>query len=162
MYNQEHIYSLLNKYKLQYEMETHEPALTVDDMISYGLADKGVLCKNLFLRDSKGKRFFLVSLEGTKQADLKELGKKLGAGNISFASEEKLMEILGVVQGGVAPFALVNDKNRKVEFFIDQELTKCDKLAIHPLINTETIFISYKNLEKFLWNEDIDVIKIRL
>ncbi len=158
----EQIYEKLDKYKLAYKVEDHEPALTVDDMVKYGLADKGVLCKNLFLRDSKGKRHFLVSLEGSKQVDLKKLGSMIGGGSLSFASPDRLMDILGVVQGAVTPFALINDTDRKVEFFIDQELIKCDNLAIHPLVNTATVFISYKDLEKFLWNEDIDIMKIRL
>ncbi len=162
MYNEEQLYQVLEKYNLPYEVVQHKPALTVDDMVQYGLSEKGVLCKNLFLRDSKGRRYFLVSLEGSKQADLKKLGKMFGCGTLSFATEEKLMEILGVVQGGVTPFALINDKEHKVEFFIDQELTKCESLAIHPLVNTATVFISYKNLDKFLWNIEADVMKIRL
>ena len=34
--------------------------------------------------------------------------------------------------------------------------------GIHPLENTATVFISFKDLDKFLWNLDVDVVKIKL
>ena len=35
-------------------------------------------------------------------------------------------------------------------------------MGIHPLENTATVFISFKDLDKFLWNLDVDVVKIKL
>ena len=87
-----------------------------------GLPQKGTLCKNLFLRDAKGKRHFLVTCDEKKTVDLKALGRTLGAGNLSFASEERLEKYLGLKQGSVSPFGLMNDTDHAVEFFIDKDL----------------------------------------
>ena len=155
------VYEALDKMKIKYEVVEHEPVYTMEDMDRLGLTKKGTLCKNLFLRDSKGKRHFLVTADENTKVDLKALSKKLGAGNLSFASEERLEKYLGLKQGSVTPFGLMNDTDNAVEFFIDKSLSKCKSLGIHPLENTATVFLSYKDLDKFLWNLDVDVIPVR-
>ena len=79
------VYDALNKLGIKYEVVEHEPVHTMEDMDRLGLPEKGTLCKNLFLRDSKGKRHFLVTCDEKKKVDLKSLGRALGAGNLSFA-----------------------------------------------------------------------------
>ena len=156
------VYDALNRLGIKYEVVEHEPVHTMEDMDRLGLPQKGILCKNLFLRDAKGKRHFLVTCDEKKTVDLKALSRTLGAGNLSFASEERLEKYLGLKQGSVSPFGLMNDADHAVEFFIDKDLTRCKSLGIHPLENTATVFLSYKDLDKFLWDLDVDVIKIRL
>ena len=156
------VYDALNKLGIKYEVVEHEPVHTMEDMDSLGLPEKGTLCKNLFLRDAKGKRHFLITCDENAKVDLKSLGRQLGAGNLSFASEERLEKYLGLKQGSVSPFGLMNDTDHAVEFFIDKNLSKCKSLGIHPLENTATVFLSFKDLDKFLWNLDVDVMKIKL
>ena len=132
------VYDALDKLKIKYEVVEHEPVHTMEDMDRLGLPEKGTLCKNLFLRDSKGKRHFLVTCEESKKVDLKALGRQLGGGNLSF------------------------DTEHAVEFFIDKDLSRCKSLGIHPLENTATVFLSFKDLDKFLWDLDVDVVKVKL
>ena len=156
------VYDALNKLGIKYEVVEHEPVHTMEDMDRLGLPEKGTLCKNLLLRDAKGKRHFLITCDENAKVDLKSLGRQLGAGNLSFASEERLEKYLGLKQGSVSPFGLMNDTDHAVEFFIDKNLSKCQSLGIHPLENTATVFLSFKDLDKFLWNLDVDVMKIKL
>lgn len=162
MDQKQRVYDALDKMNIKYEVVEHEPVHTMEDMDRLGLPAKGTLCKNLFLRDSKGKRHFLITLPESKSVDLKKLGKTLGAGNISFASEDRLEKYLGLKQGSVSPFGLMNDTDHAVEFFIDKDLSREKKLGIHPLENTATVFLSFKDLDKFLWDLDVDALKIRL
>ncbi len=127
------VYDALNKMGIKYEVVEHEPVHTMEDMDRLGLPEKGTLCKNLFLRDSKGKRHFLITADEKTKVDLKALGRQLGAGTLSFASEERLEKYLGVKQGSVTPFALMNDTEHAVEFFIDKNLSRCKSMGIHPL-----------------------------
>ena len=156
------VYDELDKLKIKYEVEAHEPVFSREDMDGLGLPERGTLCENLFLRDAKGKRHFLITCEEEKKIDLKALGRQLGAGNLSFASEERLEKYLGLKQGSVTPFGLMNDTDHAVEFFIDKDLSRCRSMGIHPLDNTATVFLSFKDLDKFLWNLDVDVVKIKL
>ena len=156
------VYDALDKLGIKYEVVEHEPVYTMEDMDKLELPEKGTICKNLFLRDSKGKRHFLVTADEKTKIDLKALGRTLGAGTLSFASEERLDKYLGLKQGSVTPFGLMNDTDHAVEFFIDKSLSRCKSIGIHPLENTATVFLSFKDLDKFLWNLDVDVIKIKL
>lgn len=162
MSEKQRVYDALKQSNITYDVIEHEPVYTMEDMDRLGLPQKGTLCKNLFLRDSKGKRHFLITMDENKSVDLKKLGKVLGAGNLSFASEERLEKYLKLKQGAVTPFGLMNDTAHAVEFFIDKDLSREKRLGLHPLENTATLFISFKDLDKFLWNLDIDVVKIKL
>lgn len=156
------IYDELKRLNIKYEAVEHEPVFTMEDMDRLGLPQKGTLCKNLFLRDSKGKRHFLVTCDEKKKVDLKSLARQLGTNGLSFASEDRLDKYLGLKQGSVTPFGLINDTGHAVEFFIDRDLTRCKSLGIHPLENTATVFLSYKDLDKFLWELEVDVMQIKL
>ena len=156
------VYDALNKLGIKYEVVEHEPVHTMEDMDRLGLPEKGTLWQNLFLREAKWIRHFLITCDENAKVDLKSLGRQLGAGNLSFASEERLEKYLGLKQGSVSPFGLMNDTDHAVEFFIDKNLSKCKSLGIHPLENTATVFLSFKDLDKFLWNLDVDVMKIKL
>jgi Ala-tRNA(Pro) deacylase len=89
-------------------------------------------------------------LEETKTADLKGLSDRLEAGKLSFASERRLTEHLGLETGAVSPFGLINDSQKTVTAVIDRDLSKNDLVNFHPNVNTATITISYSDFEKFL------------
>ena len=71
-------------------------------------------------------------------------------GNISFAKEDKLYEILGVLPGSVSPFGLLNDKKNLVKFYLDNRIAKSKEVNFHPLENTSTITISVKDFTNFM------------
>lgn len=158
----EKVYEALHKLNITYEVVEHEPVYTMEDMDRLGLPEKGTLCKNLFLRDSKGRRHYLVTLDENKSADLKKLGTVTGAGKLSFASAERLRKYLGLEQGAVTPFGFINDETHAVEFYIDKDLMKSDRLGIHPLENTATVFITPNDLKKFLDSLGVDMKQISL
>jgi Uncharacterized conserved protein len=77
---------VLQDLNIEYELVDHPAAFTVADMDNMDLNRFGDGCKNLFLRDDKGRRHFLVVLAKDKTADLKQLG----CSRLGFASEERL------------------------------------------------------------------------
>lgn len=156
------IYDELKRLNIKYEVVEHEPVHTMEDMDRLGLPEKGLLCKNLFLRDSKGKRHFLVTCDEKKKVDLERLARLIGAGKLSFASEERLEKYLKVKPGSVTPLALMNDVDHAVEFFIDKDVARAKSIGVHPLENTATVFLSYKDLDKFLWEYDVEPIDIKI
>jgi Ala-tRNA(Pro) deacylase len=105
--------------------------------------------KNLFLRDKNGKRHFIVSVPDEKQVDIKALESVLGASKLSFGSPERLLKFLGVQPGSVTLLGLINDKERGVEVYIDQSLWAHERIQCHPLVNTATITITPKDMERF-------------
>ena len=107
-------------------------------------------CKNIFFRNHKGNRHYLVILEHLQQLDIRDLEKRLRQGKLTFASDRRLKEYLGVEPGSVSPFGLINDKEKHVHLFIDETLKKYDRLAFHPNINTASLVVSQSDFLKFL------------
>ena len=142
------LYSYLDGMGISYEVEEHAPVFTIDEMRELGI--KGSVCKNLFLRDAKGRQHFLVVLPGDRQADLGALAAALGSSELSFASEERLMKHLGLTKGSVTPLAVIQDPDHTVQVLLDESLTGMDRLGVHPLVNTATLWISGADLLRFV------------
>ena len=142
------LYAYLDGMGISYEVEEHAPVFTIDEMRELGI--KGSVCKNLFLRDAKGRQHFLVVLPGDRQADLGALAAALGSSKLSFASEERLMKHQGLTKGSVTPLAVIQDPDHTVQVLLDESLTGMDRLGVHPLVNTATLWISGADLLRFV------------
>ncbi len=105
--------------------------------------------KNLFLKDAKD-RLWLVSALQDARIDLKALPAAIGSARLSFGSEARLMEALGVAPGSVTAFALVNDPAHRVSFVLDAGLAAADPVNFHPLTNAATTAISQADFRRFL------------
>ena len=97
------VFDVLERLGIQVEWEEHPPVFTIDEMDDLGISGRGCVVKNLFLRDAKGKRHFLVVLAKDKQADLKGLQERIGCSKLSFASEDRLKKHLDLTKGAVTP-----------------------------------------------------------
>ena len=148
--NEKKLYALLQELGIVYERHEHPPVYTVEEAKEYWSDIDGAHAKNLFLRNNKGNRHYLIVLEDSKSADLSGLAEKLASGKLSFASERRLQENLGLESGAVSPFGLINDQNKSVTVVIDRDLTRQDKVNFHPNVNTATVTLSYHDFEKFL------------
>jgi Ala-tRNA(Pro) deacylase len=134
------------------EMVRHEHVAVMTVAESEQLVPKlpGAKTKNLFLRDKKGLKHFLVTIPASLSVDLAGLGDGLGAGRLGFASAERLLKHLGLTPGSVSVLGLVNDSEHSVQCVIDQRLWDSDAIQAHPLINTATMVVPHAQLEKFL------------
>ena len=138
----------LRSLEIPYEMTEHPPVYTIEEMEALGLTRQGQVAKNLFLRDAKGKRHFLVVLFKDKRADLKQLQEQLHSTKLSFASEERLEKYLGLQKGAVSPLGMFNDTPAQVEVAFDRDLSQCTAIGVHPNENTATLWISFEGLQK--------------
>jgi len=150
MRGQKELYELFGNLAIQYEYHEHPALATIEDAKIHWKDYKSGRCKNIFFRNHKGDRHYLVILEHLRQLDIHDLEKRLSQGKLSFASDKRLKKYLGVEPGSVSPFGLINDIEKHVHLFIDEKLNESDRLAFHPNINTATIVISKTDLLKFL------------
>ncbi len=135
----------------------HPPVATVEEAEKHWAGLKGTHCKNLFLRNYKGNRHYLVIAPVTRGIDLRRLNARLGEDRLSFASPERLKRWLGVEPGSVSPFGLVNDETRHVRVVCDEALKASPALGFHPNVNTATLEIAFADFEKFLAARGNDV-----
>src|SRR3981081_1337022 len=108
------VQSRLQELGISYTRHEHPPVATVEEASAHWADIDATHCKNLFLRNQKGTRHYLVVLAASKKADLRAVAEQIGAGKLSFASPERLMTHLGVTPGSVSPFGLINDREHAV------------------------------------------------
>lgn len=147
---QEKVFALLKALHIDYQLVNHPAVFTAEEGLNLNISQYGDMCKNLFLRDDKGKRHFLVVLYKDKQADLKSIREQLGCTRLGFASEERLFKYLQLPKGSVTPLGIINDSDALVEVVLDKELIGKQKLGVHPNDNTATVWISFAALQKII------------
>ena len=146
MMDREAVHLLLSDLGISYQEIQHEAVYTMREMARIQVDRFGPVCKNLFLRDDKGRQHFLVVLAQGKSADLKALAGKLGSRPLGFASEERLYKYLGLKKGEVTPFGILNDEERAVTVVLDRALAGQRKLGVHPNDNHYTLWLSFEDL----------------
>lgn len=132
------------------ERYEHPPVATVEEASRHWADIEATHCKNLFLRNQKGDRHYLVILPHSKRADLRAVADQIGDGKLSFASPERLMTHLGLTPGSVSPFGLIHPQARGVRVVVDRDLKSAGRLSFHPNINTRTFVITGPDFLRFL------------
>jgi Ala-tRNA(Pro) deacylase len=144
------IYARLHEHGIAYQRYDHGPVFTCDEAERAVPAIAAAHTKNLFLRDKKGRRHWLLVTLCEKAVDLKQVADRIGADNLSLGSPDRLAKHLGVTPGAVTVLALVNDPAHAVELLIDDDVWRADAIRAHPLVNTATLVISQADLRRFL------------
>lgn len=144
------VYDALDALGIKYEKYEHPAVFTGEAAAEHWGRIPATQVKNLFLRNKKGDRQYLVILEIAKQADLRHLVKVIGDDRFSFGSPERLMATLGVTPGSVSPFGLLHEGSRDVRVIVDQDLRGAERLIFHPNLNTLSVTISVADFERFL------------
>lgn len=128
----------------------HPAVFTVEEANEHWAGIDATHCKNLFLRNQKGNRHYLVILKHDKKADLRAVADQIGDGKLSFGSPERLMAQLGLTPGSVSPFGLINNADHQVRVVVDRDLKAAERLGFHPNLNTATLTITFGDFEKFV------------
>lgn len=147
---EEKVCEILKDLEIPFEIHHHPPVFTVEEAEKHWEDVKGAHCKNLFVRNKKGNRHYLVIMESDKRADLKELNRRMGDDRLSFASPERMKRYLGLEPGAVSPFGLINDRKKEVQVILDKDLKNAGWVSFHPNVNTATLTLSFSDFEKYL------------
>jgi Ala-tRNA(Pro) deacylase len=139
----------LDSNSIEYDVIDHDAIFTITQLEDFNnFPDKEKIAKNLFLRNDRGKKHYLVLVRSDKTVDLKDLRRQINSSRLSFASEERLMKHLKLTKGSVSPLAIINDNTKEIPVYIDKDLMSEEKIGVHPNINTSTIWISHDELVK--------------
>ena len=144
------VYDVLRSLGIEFQAYEHPPVFTGEEAAEHWAQIPATHVKNLFLRNKKGDRHYLVILEVRKEADLRRLVKIIGDDRLSFGSPERLQARLGLTPGSVSPFGLINDDAQSVRVIIDADLRNAERLIFHPNVNTASVTISFADFERFL------------
>lgn len=133
-----------------YQLTEHPAVHTIAEALACTPELPGLMCKNIFVRDAKGKRHLLVVVPYDKRIDLLALGQLLQTSRLGLASSERLLQHQGVAPGSVSVLALLHDQVHAVELVLDQAVWSAAQVQAHPLRNTATVVMSHTTLAAFL------------
>ncbi len=146
----EKAYAALDAAGIKYELKEHEAAFTIEEIDAMGIDEKGEIAKNLFLRNDNGKQHYLVMTRKDKTSDMKKIRAEIGSSRLSFASEDRLMRVMGLKKGSVSPLGVINDEDRHVKVYIDKDLMDMERVGVHPNENTATVFMAPGELVRLI------------
>lgn len=141
------VFKFLDSLGISYTKYNHPAVFTAEDAHTYRPDVAFWECKNLFLRNRKGDKHYLVTIHAEKRLDLIALGKELGE-KVGFASPERLKKYLHISPGSVSPFGLLNDTSHTVIFVLDNSALQSDLIGVHPNVNTQTLVMKTDDFVK--------------
>ena len=157
---QEAVLAYLEEHGIPFTCYNHPEGKTIEEAKQWWRADGSVHCKNLFFRNHKGNRHYLVCFNCDHDLDIHYLEHRLkeslisqglpSCGKLSFASPERMMRYLGLEPGSVSPFGLINDTENHVHLFLDDELRNATTLSFHPNDCRGTVVIKREDFERYL------------
>ena len=160
MTREETVLDFLSKHDISYSIYHHSEGKTIAEAKQWWKDDGSVHCKNLFFRNHKGNKHYLVCFHCDHDLDIHDLEHRLKAslvsqglpscGKLSFASPERMMRYLGLEPGSVSPFGLINDSEHHVHLFLDETLRCASLLSFHPNDCRGTVVISNEAFHKYL------------
>ncbi|MBO5942555.1 MAG: prolyl-tRNA synthetase associated domain-containing protein [Bacteroidales bacterium] len=181
------VLDFLEKHGLGYKLHTHPPLPTIELALEYWKDIDSVHCKNLFFRNHKGNRHYLVVFECHKELAIHSLEHMLKQGKLSFASPERMERCLGLLPGSVSPLGLIHDmglaqqkedgtlvpnegvvmkelfpNGHRVKLFLDKDLQQAERISFHPCDNTGSVVLSNADFMRFLdlWGGEFEWLDI--
>lgn len=145
----EDIIKILEERKIEYEMVEHQAVYTIDEMLDCEIPHPDQIAKNLFIRDDKKRKYYLITCLEDKKINLKEFRNEHGTRPLTFASEDDLMAKMGLIRGAVTPFGILANEEKDIIVYLDKDYEN-KIMGIHPCDNTATVFVKTRDVVKLL------------
>lgn len=145
------IYDMLEGKGIWHEVTEHRAVYHMAELSQMDVPYPEADAKNLFVRDDKKRNYYLITVKGDKRVDLKEFRQRNHTRPLSFASEDELMDIMGLIPGAVTPFGMLNDRELKVKVFIARDFMDTPGvIGVHPNDNTATVWLKTGDLIRLI------------
>lgn len=140
----------LNELGIPFQIVEHEPALTTEQADRFIEGIEGVRTKTMFLTNKKKRNFYLVIMDDAKRLDMDVFKDIVEEKQIKMASAETLNNKMMLPPGVVSPFGLLNNEDKDIHVYVDQEIVSEERMSFHPNTNEKTIFVNTEDLFTFL------------
>lgn len=138
-------YDFLDRLKIPYRRIDHEMAMTMEACEEIEQVLECSICKNLMLTNRQETDFYLLLMPGDKPFKTKNLSAQIGSARLSFAKPEYMEKYLDITPGSVSVLGLMNDREKKVQLLIDEDVLKDPYFGCHPCINTSSLKFTTKD-----------------
>lgn len=140
----------LNELGIPFQIVEHEPVLTTEQADRFIVGIEGVRTKTMFLTNKKKRNFYLVIIDDAKRLDMDVFKEIVEENRIKMASAETLNDKMMLLPGTVSPFGLLNNRDKDIQVYFDQEIVSEERMCFHPNTNEKTIFVNTEDLFTFL------------
>ena len=140
----------LNELGIPFQIVEHEPVLTTEQADHFIEGIEGVRTKTMFLTNKKKRNFYLVIIDDAKRLDMDVFKEIVEENRIKMASAEMLNDKMMLLPGTVSPFGLLNNRDKDIQVYFDQEIVSEERMCFHPNTNEKTIFVNTQDLFTFL------------
>ena len=140
----------LNELGIPFQIVEHEPVLTTEQADRFIEGIEGVRTKTMFLTNKKKRNFYLVIIDDAKRLDMDVFKEIVEENRIKMASAEMLNDKMMLLPGTVSPFGLLNNRDKDIQVYFDQEIVSEERMCFHPNTNEKTIFVNTEDLFTFL------------
>ncbi len=139
-------YDLLDSLGVSYQRIDHPAAMTMEECEDIDRILDATICKNLFLCNRQETAFYLLMIPGDKTFKTKDISAQIGSARLSFGKPEFMEQFLDITPGSVSVMGLMNDKEKRVQLLIDEDVIKGEYIGCHPCINTSSLRIKTKDM----------------
>lgn len=140
------VYDFLDKLGVAYQRIDHEATMTMEACMEVDYALEATICKNLFLCNRQETLFYLLMMPGDKKFKTKDLSAQIGCARLSFASAEYMEKFLDITPGSASVLGLMNDKEKRVQLLMDEDILEGEYIGCHPCINTTSLKLKKADL----------------
>lgn len=156
------VYEILNELNIPFDYYEHPPTPTAEMAYEYWKDIDAAHCKNLFFRNHKGNKHYLVIFHFLEHLSIRDLEQRLKQGKLTFASERRMWQYLQIKPGSVSPFGLIHDHDKHVFLFLDENLQKYEHISFHPNHNEASLVIRFDDFMKFLRHQGNEFVFLKL
>lgn len=146
----EDLLKLLQDLKITFTRYDHKAVFTCEESEGLATPIPGAHTKQLLMKAKNKDIYVLAIVMHDKQVDTKALAKEFGAQSFSFASPERLMDMMKLTPGSVTPFGLMHDTQHAIQVVVDEDAWNIGLFRFHPMINTATLVIEKPAFEAFM------------
>ncbi|MGT2751854.1 prolyl-tRNA synthetase associated domain-containing protein [Streptococcus porcinus] len=158
----EKLATYLEKEGIAYDVVEHPAAFTTEEADRYIEGYEGVRTKSMFLTNKKKTSYYLVIMDDAKSLDMDSFKEIVHTNRIRMASEQSLQQKMDLAPGLVSPFGLLNNKEKDIQVYFDQEILDKPVQTFHPNDNTKTLFVKTEDIIRFIERLGFEVHKVIL
>ena len=140
-------YLFLEENGVEYVRAEHDEAATIELCEGVEKVIGAKICKNLLLCNRQQTKFYMLLIPGNMPFKTKYLSAQINSSRLSFASGEKMEELLNVSPGSLTVLSLMFDREENVELLIEKNVFNDGYFACHPCVNTATVKFKTEDLK---------------
>lgn len=142
----------LDSIGINYTLITHPAVVTAEQSSAVVHVDNCIGCKSLYVKDKKSDNCYMLVLPHQVRADMRGLASVVGVVKFEFATEQRLLDDMGVTRGSVSPYAYLYDTSlsHNVPLIIDKTVLDSPLVKFHPCDNSYTVVTTAHDFTKYL------------